>query len=206
MNRVTIKRSWAAAGLSLALAALPVTAMAQSPNVSDGESFLNAIRKDDVGKALELANKSGSRVTNYKGYKGETGLIIATQKRELDWVGFMLQKGADPNLGDGQGDTALMIAARTGFEEAATILLRVGARVDAANRRGETALHGAVQQRQPRMVELLLRAGANPDKADHVSGYSARDYAKRDTRNPQLLKMIETIKSDKKAVAGPVIR
>jgi ankyrin repeat protein len=63
-------------------------------------------------------------------------------------------------------------------------MIRRGARVDATNRRGETALTVAVQQRQPRLVELLLRAGANPDKADHVTGYSPRDYAKRDTRNP----------------------
>ena len=39
-----------------------------------------------------------------------------------------------------------------------------------------------------------------------MTGYSPRDYAKRDTRNPQLLKLIETIKpTAKKAVSGPVI-
>jgi hypothetical protein len=63
-----------------------------------------------------------------------------------------------------------------------------------------------VQARQPRVVELLLRAGANPDKPDHVTGYTARDYAKRDTRNPQLLKLIETVKpAAKKPAQGPVI-
>jgi ankyrin repeat protein len=208
MSRVTSKRKWAALGLALALATVPVAATGQgtSPNASEGEAFLEALRKNDASKAIELIKEPGSRVANYRGYKGETALTIATRKRELDWLVFLLQKDADPNLGDGQGDTALMIAARTGFEEAASILLRVGAKVDATNRRGETALHGAVQQRQPRLVELLLRAGANPDKTDHVSGYSARDYAKRDTRNPQLLKMMDTIKSEKKAVSGPVIR
>ena len=52
---------------------------------------------------------------------------------------------------------------------------------------GETALIVAVQQRQPRCVKLLLRSGANPDKTDHAAGYSARDYAKRDTRNREML-------------------
>jgi ankyrin repeat protein len=79
-----------------------------------------------------------------------------------------------------------MIAAGIGFEEAASQMVRQGAKVDAGNRRGETALSVAVQQRQPRIVELLLRAGANPDKPDHVTGYTPRDYAKRDTRNPQI--------------------
>ena len=55
------------------------------------------------------------------------------------------------------------------------------------------------------MVELLLEAGANPDKADHSAGYSARDYAKRDTRSRELLKLIETVKSTKRKVVGPKI-
>ncbi|MFL6724296.1 MAG: ankyrin repeat domain-containing protein [Sphingomicrobium sp.] len=175
-------------------------------NASDGEAFLNAIKDGDSNKALELVNQPGSRVANYRGYNGDTALHMVTRKRELDWVGFLLSRGADPNIGDSNGDTPMMIAASIGFEEAATQMLRRGARVDATNRRGETALTVAVQQRQPRVVELLLRAGANPDKADHVTGYSPRDYAKRDTRNPQLLKLIETIKpAAKKAVSGPVI-
>ena len=56
------------------------------------------------------------------------------------------------------------------------------AQVDKANNVGETALIVAVQQRQPAIVEMLLEAGANPDRQDHASGYSAREYAKRDTR------------------------
>lgn len=174
-------------------------------NASEGEAFLNAVKEGDVNKSLELANQPGSRVVNYRGYSGDTALHIVTRKRELDWVGFMLSKGADPNVGDANGDTPLIIAASIGFEEAASQMLRRGAKVDASNRRGETALTIAVQQRQPRLVELLLRAGANPDKADHVTGYTPRDYAKRDTRNPHLLKLIESIKTAKKPVSGPVI-
>jgi ankyrin repeat protein len=90
-----------------------------------------------------------------------------------------------------------------GFDDGGEYLLRYKASVDAANRRGETALIVAVQQRQPRMVEILLKAGASPDKADHAAGYTARDYAKRDNRNPQLLRLIETVQSTKKKVAGP---
>jgi uncharacterized protein len=194
--------------LALALALAPAVATAQGMglNASDGEAFLNAIKDGDSNKALELVNQPGSRVANYRGYNGDTALHMVTRKRELDWVGFLLSRGADPNIGDSNGDTPMMIAASIGFEEAATQMLRRGARVDAANRRGETALTVAVQQRQPRVVELLLLAGANPDKADHVTGYSPRDYAKRDTRNPQLLKLIETIKpAAKKPISGPVI-
>jgi ankyrin repeat protein len=206
-KRVTLKRSLAAIiALSVAAASAPVFAQGLGLNASDGEAFLKAIKDDDANKAVELAGQSGTRVVNYRGYDGETPLNLVTRKRELDWVGFLLTRGADPNIADGKGDIPLTVAAEIGFEEGAAQLIRRGARVDGVNRRGETALAIAVQQRQPRLVELLLKAGANPDKGDHVTGYSPRDYAKRDTRNPQLLKLIETIKpAGKKAVTGPKI-
>ena len=196
------------AGFAAALMIAAVPAIGQSAfsvNGSEGEAFLEAIEKGDNDKAIPLIEQPGSRVANYKGYKGDTALHIATRKRELDWVGYLLKKGADPNIGDANGDTALVVASRIGFEEAVDWMIRLGAKVDTPNRRGETALIIAVQQRQPRVVERLLMAGANPDKGDHAAGLTARDYAKRDTRNPNLLKLIETVKSTKKQVAGPTL-
>ena len=196
-------RAWLKAGLAIAVAAAAVPAMGQFANNSDGEKFLKAIEDGDNNTAIPLIEQPGTRIAAYKGFNGETALHIATRKRKLDWVGYLLKKGADANAVDRKGDTALMIASRIGFEEAAEWMLQLGAKVDVANSRGETALIVAVQQRQPRIVELLLKSGANPDKSDHSAGYSARDYAKRDSRNPQLLKLIETVKSTKKQVAGP---
>ena len=203
-------RGWFRAGMALVLAtaALPATGQVAGgfgANHSDGEAFIEAIEKGDNNAAIPLIEQPGSGVAKYRNYKGETALHVATRKRELEWVGYLLKKGADPNVPDNQGDTSLMIASRIGFEEAIDWMLQLGARVDTPNRRGETALIIAVQQRQLRVVEQLLRAGANPDKSDHAAGFTARDYAKRDTRNPQLLKLIETVKSTKKAVAGPSI-
>ena len=193
-------------GLAMALAALATPLSAQSLiNGSEGEAFLKALEERDNNKALPMVSDVDMRVVNYRGYKGETGLHIVTRQRQLDWVGFLLQKGANPNIGNADGDTPLIVASRIGFEEAARFLLQYKANVDAMNRRGETALIVAVQQRQPRMVELLMKSGADPDKTDHAAGYSARDYAKRDTRNPGLLKLIETTTSTKKKVAGPSI-
>ena len=200
-------RLWTRAGLLVALATIAAPSIAQTgfTSGSDGEAFLEAIRKGDNAKALPFVEDPSGRVVNYKGYNGDTALHIVTRKRELDWVGYLLKEGADSSIPDAKGDTALHIAAQIGFEEAADYMVRMGAKVDATNRRGETALIVAVQQRQPRIVELLLKAGANPDKTDHSAGYSARDYAKRDTRNPQMLKLIETVKSTKKKVSGPSI-
>ena len=48
------------------------------------------------------------------------------------------------------------------------------------------------------MVKLLLDAGADPDRTDNVAGYSARDYASRDPRSRDILKLI----NDKKPKAA----
>lgn len=195
---------WFKAGVAIALMASPVPSLAQSlGNGSQGEAFLKAIEDDDAAAALPLLADSASRVVNYRGYKGDTALHIATKRRDLTWVAYLLSRGADPNIGDAQGDTALIVAARSGFEAGAKEMLVRRAKPDATNRRGETALIVAVQQRQPRLVKMLLEAGANPDKSDHAAGYSARDYAKRETRDPTMLRLIETTKSTKKQVAGP---
>lgn len=193
---------WVKLGMALAITSLAAPAYAQIQG-SEGEKFLKAVEEGDSATAIPLAEVPGSYVVNYRGYVGDTALHIATRKRELEWVGFLLTKGADPNIGDAQGDTPLIIAARIGFDNAADYMLRMGAKPDTANRRGETALIVAVQQRRPEIVRLLLLAGANPDKTDHAAGYSARDYAKRDTRSRELLKLIESVRTSKKTVAGP---
>jgi len=193
---------WSSLAIAFAIFATPLSAQSL-PTGSEGEAFLKALEERDNNKALPMISDVDLRVVNYRGYKGDAAIHIVTRQRQLDWVGFLLSKGASPNVGDANGDTPLIIASRIGFDDAARVLLRYKANVDAVNRRGETALIVAVQQRQPRMVELLMKSGADPDKTDHAAGFSARDYAKRDTRNRDLLKLIETTKSTKAKVAGP---
>jgi len=177
-------------------ATLATSAGAQQAG-SDAEAFLSAIREQDGAKALAIETKSGPAVVNYRGYSGETPLTVAMAKRSSAYVGFLLGKGAKPDLPDKRGETALMIAARGGFFEGVDRMLSARAAIDATNRQGETALIIAVQARHAQIVRRLLEAGANADKADFAAGFSARDYAKRDTRNRDLLRLIETIKPAK---------
>ena len=193
------------AGVALILGALAAPLPAQYGG-SDNEAFIKAVRDEDIGKAIELINARGSTVTNYRNYGGDAALHIVARRRDGTWLSYLISKGADPNVGDKNGDTALIIVSRIGYEEGARTLLTYGAKVDHPNRLGETPLIVAVQQRQPRIARLLLEAGANPDKADHAAGYSARDYAKRDTRSTDLLRLIETVKPVQKASVGPTIK
>ena len=157
------------------------------------EQFVSALQKGDGSKALELLNANPTLV-NARGSDGTTALIAAIEQRDTSWTGHLLRQGADPNLASRNGDTPLIAASRNGFDDAAEWLLGLGAKVNSTNKMGENALIVAVQRRHVPIVKLLLKAGADPDHTDSAAGYSARDYAKRDTRTPELLRLIEAKK------------
>ena len=181
----------------LSLAASPVAAQLLS---SPGEKFLIALRAVKSNEAAELV-ESNPTVVNYRGQDGVAALHLMTRSRNSNWLGFLLQNGADPNIADKNGETSLIIAARGGYGEGVARMLMSGALVDKPNRLGETALIVAVQQRQASIVSSLLKLGADPDRADYAAGYTARDYAKRDSRSREMLRLIETVKSQKARIA-----
>jgi ankyrin repeat protein len=187
----------------LATLAAPVSAdVGGGPGGYDGVTFVHAVRDRDGNKAMELFQSHGKGILDAKDDDGNTGLIVAISRSDEEWTGFLIGKGADPNVGGKGGDTPLIAAARVGFVTAVEWLLGSGAKVDQANRMGETPLIVAVQQRQLGAIRLLLEAGANPDKTDNAAGYSARDYAKRDTRAREILTMIESAKPSKAKAAA----
>lgn len=175
--------------IAFALAAASAPTAAQY--ISDAEPFINAVRERDGNKATELI-ESRPTIVNTRNLKGETALIIAISRTDDLWTKFLLGKGANPSLANTNGDTPMIAAARVGYTEAIELLLALGAKVDVGNKMGETPLIVAVQQRQLDAVKLLLAKGADPDKKDTAAGYSARDYAKRDTRSRALLTAIES--------------
>jgi ankyrin repeat protein len=187
--------------LAMMLMAAPASAQM---SMSSGD-FVAAVRDRDGDKAMELLQTRGNQIINLRNDRGETALIVAIQRRDDTWTGFLLNQGADPNLAARNGETPLIAAARVGYMGALADLIRMKAKVDAANRMGETALIVAVQNRHADIVKVLLALGADPDKADSAAGYSARDYAKRDTRSRDLIKLIEAADAERKAAAKPKV-
>lgn len=171
------------------LAAVSPTS-AQLVSGRSGADLVAAVRSKDGGKVTSLLESNPMGLVNARGDDGDTGLVVAIKTRNDDFAGFLLNKGADPNLPGKGGETPLIAAARAGSDTAIGWLLESGAKVDGINKSGETALIVAVQQRDPQIVRLLLSAGANPDKADGAQGFSARDYATRDPRARDILKII----------------
>jgi ankyrin repeat protein len=178
--------------IAIAAVAAAVPATAQVGGY-DGAQFVKAIQDGKNVDAVKLLQGSPTLV-NARDLNGQTALIAAINNRDHDWTGYLLNQGADPNMPGQNGETPLIAAARAGFGDAIDWLIGLGARIDESNRAGETALIIAVQRRQVPIVRSLLNAGADPDKTDSVAGYSARDYAKRDNRTPELLKLIEAKK------------
>jgi uncharacterized protein len=179
----------------LGFALLLATLVASSPVgaqslTSAGYDFIDAVKKRDGDKAIQVLQSHPPGIVNTKDGEGNTPLIIAINRGDEQWTGFLLNKGADPNLGGRDGDTPLIAAARVGFESGVEWLIGLGAKVDGTNRMGETPLIVAVQQHQLPIVKMLLGQGADPDRTDHAAGYSARDYATRDNRARDILKLI----------------
>jgi len=179
--------------LAVAVATVAVPATAQLGGY-EAEQFVAAIRKGDGNEALKLLNANPTLV-NARDLNGKTALITAIENRDEDWAGYLLQQGADANQPLRNGDTPLITASRLGMTQVVEWLVGVGAKVDEPNRKGETPLIIAVQQRQAPTVKLLVNAGADPDRPDSAAGYSARDYAKRDSRSPELLRIIDAAKT-----------
>ena len=188
--------------IALTVLVAPVSVQAQ---FSDSFNFIKAVKDRDGAKVTEFLNKPGSVIINTRdGSTGETALHIVAAGRDSLWLGFMLQRGANPDMRDTRGNTALMIATQLGWTDGIQTLLARRAGVDVTNSSGETPLMRAVQNRDIASVRLLLAAGANPNKPDNAAGLSAKEYAARDPRSSAILKeIVEAKPVSTKPIQGP---
>lgn len=204
-----VKLSVRVLGLALACGVVApgltgLIAPAAQAQFSDSYNFLKNVR-DRKGKEVEDAlSEPGTVIVNTRDIStGQSALHIVIDRRDSEWLGYLLSKGANPNQADKKGMTPLMLATQLGFIEGVSALFigygDIKTLVDTTNRGGETALILAVHARNAEMVRTLLKNGANPDKKDAISGQSARDYAAKDGRGNTILSIIE---ASKKAADG----
>lgn len=173
MRIIVVKRGLVIAGAGLAMLASPLAAQFQS----DGYKFIKAVRDRDGTVATQMLDEPGTTIVNAREVTtGETALHAVVQRRDLTWVKFLLQRGANPDIADKNGVYPIQIAAQLGFIEGVERLVQGGADIDVSDSTGETPLISAVHRRDLKMIEMLVKNGANPDRTDN-SGRSARDYA-----------------------------
>jgi ankyrin repeat protein len=97
-------------------------------------------------------------------HDGWTRLFYAAREGWCSVIVFLLEQGADVNLGwPSKGLTPLHSASWRGRCDAAVLLLDAGARVDDRSRTGRTALHVAAANNRFKMCKLLLSRGASLD-------------------------------------------
>ena len=85
---------------------------------SDSYNFLKAVT-DRKGEEVEkFLGEPGTVIINTRDSStGRTALHIVIERRDSTWLGFLLQRGANPNLADKKGTTPLMLATQLGFVE-----------------------------------------------------------------------------------------
>lgn len=101
---------------------------------------------------------------NMKQPKSELTLIsIACSQGDINFVKYLLSKGAKPSLKSDEG-APIHSAALNGYAEIVKLLIDKGAKVDETDKGGHTPLHFASREGKTEVVKLLLEHGANPDQ------------------------------------------
>jgi predicted Ser/Thr protein kinase len=95
------------------------------------------------------------------------GLSEALEARNSERLRALLDRGAQPNVADGQR-SPLHEAVRLGEPSFVRMLLEKGANPNARDAAGETPLHEALRRRDREMVGALLDFGANPNLPDRT--------------------------------------
>lgn len=191
------------AAMTAAILTIAAPAAAQQQK-SDSYEFLKAVRDIDGIKVNKFLEDKTLRIVNSKDRTTREGALhIVTRRNDATYLRVLLQQDdVDMNIQDGRGNTPLLIAAERGWVEGVQILIRYRANVNLANVSGETPLIRAVQVHNVDIVRQLLAAGANPDRTDNVTGKSARDYARDETRYPQIAKVLADAPKGGNAGAG----
>ncbi|MFX1678432.1 ankyrin repeat domain-containing protein [Mitsuaria sp. CC2] len=147
------------------------------PNVRDaqGNTALHVAIREESGKAFDTLLKSPGTDVSAINQAGETPLMLAALKGQLDWVKELVKRGAFVNE---PGWSALHYAAAGPSEQVVRWLVVEGADIDARSANGTTPLMMAAGYGGLSGAEVLIAAGADVTlRNDHQM--TAADFARR---------------------------
>lgn len=107
---------------------------------------------------------------------GKSLLHIACENNQPRVVGYLLQRGVDPNREEEYGNTALIMTSADGHEEIVDLLIQAKADLDKKSLFNHTALMLSALQGHEGVVRRLIEAGANVNVRGK-KGYTALHYA-----------------------------
>lgn len=162
------------------------------PNTADerGQRPLYLALRGGSFRAAELLLEHPQTRIDAVNSVGETALMMAALKGQIDWMQRLLERGARP---DQEGWTPLHYAATGPEPRAVSVLLDRGVRIDAVSPNGSTALMMAAQYGPEESVALLLQRGADATPRNH-RGETAADVARRVGRDALVDRLTRAIR------------
>lgn len=130
------------------------------PNARDpaGQTALHLALRDRSPRVVQALWRHEGLDVNATNASGETPLMLAALRGELDWSLRLLERGAKPQLA---GWSPLHYAATGSEPRIVATLLDRGAEIDALSPNGTTPLMMAARYGAEANVDLLLARGAN---------------------------------------------
>lgn len=155
-------------------------AQGADPNTIDdkGRTSLGFALLNESHRAAEALLASPRLDVNQLNRAGETALMIAALRGNLDWVRRLLARGAQVNH---DGWSALHYAASGPNTEVLELLLQKGANIEGRSPNGTTPLMMASRYGPEASVDRLLAAKAEI-RATNEHGLSAVDFARQGGR------------------------
>lgn len=142
-------------------------------------------RQEDYDNIADLCSVYCDKVDiNIQNKFGNTALMKAAQKGQIDLIRLLLINGANIHIRSKRGYTALMAAAAHGNADIVKLLLENGAHVNVQNKNGWTALMLALFCSQypaarSRVIADLLAAGADLTTIRDNLGMTALDMMRQ---------------------------
>ena len=145
--------------------------------------FFQAAENGEID-AMQIALDHGAKIDQQHGENLYTALHIAVAKNHFDAARFLLEKGADPNIGNKRRFTPLFTSLNlsTVDTEMTELLLDFGANPEIPTLTADSEvdeqypLHEASAKQYHPVLHAILKAGANPFSENRV-GSTPRDVA-----------------------------
>uniref|UniRef100_A0A672HJ31 Ankyrin repeat and SOCS box containing 2a, tandem duplicate 1 n=1 Tax=Salarias fasciatus TaxID=181472 RepID=A0A672HJ31_SALFA len=109
---------------------------------------------------LQVLLSAQPGMVNKRTAQGETALMVAVSRQQLQCVAMLLENGADPDIPNHEKETPLYRACERNSAAMVAALLNRGAAVNTRCIHGCTALQEAAVQNNIEICEMLLKAGA----------------------------------------------
>jgi len=143
-----------------------------------GQTGLYLALREPSPKAAQVLMDWPKTDVNQLNAQGESILMLAALKGQVELADRLIKKGADVNK---TGWTPLHYAASGGQTALISLLLEKSAYIDAESPNGSTPLMMAAMYGSEASVKLLLQEGADP-KIKNQQGLTALDFAQRGKR------------------------